>query len=107
MRSDNVVISLVNEHLGFQLRDPFGEGNGFSGQSPVIMPEGKVMTFYVNGADLLQGHISISASFADPDHSVSIVPLFDHLTVSQFRAGNQLGPTRSAPFSCPPLCQHG
>jgi hypothetical protein len=66
MGPDHIVVSLVNEHLGLHSHDLFGEGNGFSGQSPVLVSEGEVMTFKINGADLLQGNVSIAAPACRP-----------------------------------------
>lgn len=58
------------------------------------------MTLNTNRADRFKRYVPVNPSFEYFNNPMPFIPLFNDLSVSQFRTGHEFGSTGSAPFPC-------
>jgi hypothetical protein len=98
MGPNEIKISLMQKHLIPKSIRFFGKTERLARQSPIFLTQGQVMAFDKNRGDSIQGNVPISALFEDPDHVAPLISFLYHLTITKFRTGNPLRPTRPTSF---------
>ena len=88
MIADQIKVRLIQMHLSFKPHDSLTEGNRLSGKAAVFMPQIQVVPFYVHRMNILEGDITEDCPFGDTDEMFLIIPLFNHLAITQRRAGH-------------------
>jgi hypothetical protein len=99
MGTGQIKISLIQMHLSLKPHDIFTEGNSLSSKAAVFVPQIQVVPFDVYRVDILEGDITEHRPFGNTHEMSLVIPLLDHLAITQRRTGHHLGPSRPTPLS--------
>jgi len=98
MGTGQVKVRLIQMHLPLKPHDIFTESNSLSGKAAVFMSQIQVVPFDVYRVDILEGDITEHRPFGNTHEMSLVIPLLDHLAITQRRAGHHLGPSRPTPL---------